>query len=49
VKAEPADPIDEGNEPFEPRGFVGPDQDQRLAVMGEECRVELGIGNRAIG
>lgn len=44
AKAEPADAIDEGDESFQPRDFVGADQDPCLARMGEERGVELLIG-----
>lgn len=48
AKAEPADTIDDGDESFQPCDFVGANQDQRLAGMGNEGGVELLVGDRMI-
>lgn len=48
AKAEATDTIDDGDESLQPRRFIGADQDQRLAGMGEERGIELLLSDSTI-
>ena len=48
TKAEATDAIDESDEPLQPCDFIGADENQRLARVGEKRGVELLIGDRVI-